>query len=183
MSRFISLKPREKLLAFVCALLVLVFIAHMTLIQPAIYAHNHASMLLAQLHEDHALHESNYNQALHTTHTLQSQQTQVLTELTQANALLHSLLREIYAQGYTAFESLDSILTLSQDNRLIIKDIKIANEKLGIIALKGNGAFRDITHFIEGIERLHRQYVSLDFVHIALTDSLEFELLIQDMRI
>ena len=47
----------------------------------------------------------------------------------------------------------------------------------------GSGAFEDIARFIDSIESLQRRYVSLDFVHIALQDALEFELLIQDMRI
>ncbi|WP_394952700.1 type II secretion system protein GspM [uncultured Helicobacter sp.] len=183
MSRFTNLKPRERLLAFVCAVLVFLLCAHIFLIEPLEQTHSHISTLLAQLQEDNALHESNYTQALHTTNTLQSQQTQVLTNLIQANASLHSMLHEIYTNGYNAFESLDSILTLSQDSRLTLTDIKIANEKLGIISLKGSGTFEDIAQFIYNIEMLQRQYVSLDFVHIALENALEFELLVQDMRI
>lgn len=183
MSRFTNLKPRERILAFICALLVCVLCAHIFLIQPAEQAHSYASSLLVQLREDDAIHESSYKQALHSTTTLQSQQSQVLTELIQANTSLHSILHEIYAQGHNAFESLDSILTLSEDNRLTLQDIKIANEQLGIISLKGSGAFEDIARFIDGIENLHKQYISLDFVHIALQNTLEFEFLIQDMRI
>ncbi len=183
MSRFTRLKPREKILAFICALLVFVLCAHMLLIQPAEQAHSHASSLLAQLREDDALYESSYKQALQDTTTLHSQRSELLTELVRANASLHSLWREITTNGRNAFENLDSILTLSQDYRLTLTDINITNEKLGIISLKGSGAFEDIARFIDSIESLQRRYVSLDFVHIALQDALEFELLIQDMRI
>ncbi|MBR2111741.1 MAG: hypothetical protein IJ950_02120, partial [Helicobacter sp.] len=82
-----------------------------------------------------------------------------------------------------AFDNLDTLLNLFQNNHLALTHIQIANEELGIISLRGSGTFGGIAQFLHDIQTLHNQYVSLDFIHIALKDTLEFELLIQDMRI
>ena len=177
------LSPREEHLAFICVLLVCFSLSLHYLINPLQEQNTHTKILIAQTQEDKQVLQNIYNEALHSQNTLQSQQNAMINELKKSNAILQSLAQKVYAPHNTIFENLDSIITLAQNSALQIDTVQIENEALGIIVLKGSGEFNNIAKFIIEVENLRKHYMSLDFIEIRANSALEFEMLIQDMRI
>lgn len=177
------LSPREQHLAFICIILVCFSVCSHSLISPLQEHNTHTKILIAQTKEDKQALQNIYDEALHSQNTLQSQQHLTISELKKSNAILESLTHKIYAPNNTIFENLNALIMLAQNSALKINTVQIENEALGIILLRGSGEFNDIARFILAVENLRKQYMGLDFIEIDTKDSLEFEMLLQDMRV
>lgn len=181
--KYQHLSPREQCLGFICVLLVCFSLSLHYLVAPLQEKNANTRILIAKAQEDKQALQNIYNEALHSQNALQSQRSATIDELKKSNAILQSLAQKAYATNNTIFENLDSIIALAQSSALKIDTVQIENETLGIILLKGSGEFNNIAQFIVEVENLRKRFMSLDFVEIKATDSLEFEMLIQDMRI
>ncbi|MGI0407148.1 hypothetical protein ACRE1S_01490 [Helicobacter himalayensis] len=172
-----KLQPREKFLLFICLILITFFLSFSFVINP----------LRAQLRDSQMLHHQllqNANQErdfeLSQSANLNATQ-ENLNNLHSANALLQALMSQIAHIGI--FENLDSVLVFMQD--LQIYEIKLSDDGLHIITLKGSGEFARVVEFINKLESLRAQFISLDFLHLESTNEgcIAFETLLQDMRL
>ncbi|RDU55898.1 hypothetical protein CQA49_03100 [Helicobacter sp. MIT 00-7814] len=172
-----KLQPREKLLLFICLIFITFFLSFSFVINPLRAQLRDSQMLHHQLLQDT---KDGLDFELSQSANLSATQ-ENLNNLISANAILHALMSQIAHVGI--FENLDSVLVFMQD--LQIYEIKLSDDGLHIITLRGSGEFARVMEFINKLESLRPQFISLDFLHLESADegNITFETLLQDMRL